>query len=446
MFCNVGISDECQKEFLYKNCNLQELMKFKTQNSPEWINEYNAVSNIYKNIIVSYIDETPIIEMQTYLKNFKFIDFEEDDKTLDQYLKSESVKQYTIYDFKLKIFNYAVELVLELPLNLLNNKKLLEVYNINNNELENKDLYNCIRECIVKTESNENEAFITKSNEMAIKKVREIINKGYNLSINIDDFIIRSNTGNITAVSVIEESNQSKKDTFEEIIFNTNMTAERLEYRNKEFTEIYGCKCLFNGRFHTIITYDIEKENHFINTTYYAQFVWSYLNIMSYIIENLNISLQEEKHLTLSQENKNLISTMSEKINILSYEIDKFKFSIEYEYEHTYKQFEDSWLLKSTLVSQEKYISNLNSYLSQVQAEYDNVSDIKQNNILFVISMLQLLAMVSVWCDFLDLTNYDETPFTDLISNSNMFIVYFPIVSIFIITIMLLIITINKKK
>ncbi len=404
MFSCVETTYDVQKKFYHKGCDLNDIKNLSTNNIPNWIVEKNKFSNIYTNLVAIDIDDNHISDLRKYFEGYTFVS---NNKTLQSFFVEDKFRQYILYNVKLKTFMHAIEIVVDLPADMFNNAGIINLTDNNNQEI---DLYNCIRNCIVKVSDVEMSEFIKKSEDSVFDKVVKVLNTGYHMAIHKEQLHITSDSGNITIAAQYNDINQFKQ--IETTLFATNKLAERLEYFDNEVS-IHNCKCLFNGRFHTLVT-PVGKQYHFIPITYHAQFVWSYLSMASNTIENLNIALQSKKHLELSKANKHMISAMIEKIQILSYDNEAFKRSIENEYDLIYKKFETSWHLASSLEAEEKYINNLNDYLNRAHMEESERINLRQSNILFVISLLQVLAFISIWSDFLDLGEKYGLPFFEM--------------------------------
>ncbi|MFI3254158.1 MAG: hypothetical protein R3Y63_07435 [Eubacteriales bacterium] len=398
-FTKIGMEYQLQKKFFHKECKLEQLKYLDSKQPPEWVKEKRGLSRIYDNLIVLDTETLQGKEILTsYFQGFSF----PNGKTGADYFKSESLKEHLLYDFKLKSFMHSIEFSFALP--EITEKKAVILKDSQGNEV---DFYNCVRNAIVDTGENQNRQFIEHSQNASYKTIKEVVHSVYQLQI--PDLITRINSGNITVVTVHDGS----QEMVEESLLETNKLAERIEYFN-DLIHLNDCTCSFNGRFQTIITQKRDKQFHFLPITYQAQFVWSYLDTMEELIENLNVERQGYKQFTLTENHKGLISSMVEKIQILSYQNEIFKKSIENEYDLVYKKFEFSWQLETTMLAKKEFIAHLNDYLSRVQMEESEELAEKQNKILYIISLLQVLAFISIWGDFLSLISDYGGPAIDM--------------------------------
>lgn len=396
-FTRISFDYAFQKRFYHKECNLFNLKTFSSPKVPQWIQEKNSLSNIYKNLVV--------IDLEHELGEKMILDYLEkytlpNGTKLKESFVSHSLREYLLYDFKLKSFMYCIEL--EMDTSFVTDEG--EIYLDGEEKI---DFYNCIRELIVDTGENKDRNFLDSAHDIAKSKILSLINICYNLTPN--SMTIRPNSGNITVVTVHEP----EKPHLSSAMFQTNRVAERIEYAN-EIIELNESLYCFNGRFHTITTHQPEKAFHFIPVTYHAQFVWCYLDVLEEVVENVNIELQGREQFTLGENHKQLISALVTKIQLFSYHNEQFKKSIEIEYEQTYKKFEDAWQLASSQLALKEYISHLDDYLSRVQMEENEKIGQKQNGILYIISLLQILAFISIWTDFLSLLHDYGDPLVDL--------------------------------
>ncbi len=440
MFARVEPTHKFQKNFFHKECDIKTVKAASSTNIPKWIEDKNIFSDLHKNIIVLNVKENQLSYLKDYCKNFTF---KGEAHGIDEYIKDDEFRQYVLYNLKLKFFMHCIEMVFECPTQHFCNEDIVKVFSENSET----DFYNCFRNGMIKTADSPETTFVENSIKEVKNTVVNFINSGYNIAAHESDFLMGSDCTNITLVALQE--NEQLKSKVEASIMCTNKFAERLEYFDNHVS-LYGCECLFNGRFQTIITTKPENQYHFVPITYQAQFIWSYLVVLEHTIENLNITLQQKNHAKAAIENNKLISAMIEKIQILSYDNEVFIRSIENEYDLIYKKFETSWHLSSSMQAAEKYIANLNDYLNRAHMEESERISLKQNQTLFVISLLQVLAFVSIWSDFLDLGEEYGVPFAHLIGiNFSSFLntlnMFLPIILISI-TLVLLISSFKKSR
>lgn len=395
-FGNVSLSYELKKKFLHKECDIKKLQSLNSPNTPKWLSYKNDISSVYKDLIVIDI-ETANLPTE-YYENYKL-----DDEPLLNYINQAGCRQYLTYDVSLKTFDYVTEATMLIPA-----EKCKDVIMVNDNYGTELDLYNCIRNSHVKTHENENDIYISSYIKNICDKVENVIKDIYDMDAK-EQLEIPCNSGNITIV-ISGDQVENHSDSF----FQTNRKAERIEYHT-ELIEISDHICSFNGRFQTIISKFREKEYHFVPVAYQAQKVWSFLSSMSSTIDCFNLALQEQTHLDITEENKRLISSMIEKSEVLLYKNSSFKSSMEKEYDYTYKKFEENWHLETTLQAQEKYIQSLDGYLSRALDRKNEKANERQNKILFVISLLQILAFISVWTDALELFREYASPIVDFL-------------------------------
>ncbi len=395
MFCRIETTFEFQHIFYPKECDLMELKKLNSSLTPEWIKNKEEFSKIYNNLLVIDILQNENEELKKYFSDYIF---ESNGIQLSEYFEQSSLRQYILYDIKLKSFMHSIEFELNLPLETVSGN---DVSFLLSNNGKKEDLYNCVRNGIVKIKDNDNSLFLENSLCQAFKTITQMIKVGYNLEIQQDQFYVPTHSGNIT-VEIIQHGKAELQENVADAFVRLNQLAERIEYFDSKI-KLNQCVCSFNGRFHSIITCNANQKFHFIPITFQAQLVWSYLETMAGVIENINIQLQDKTRLKSGIGNMHLISAIIEKIQILSYDNEVFKRSIENEADMVYKKFEESWHLMESLKAEEKYVNNLTDYLNRVHMEAENEKSERQNKILFVISLLQLLAVISIWGDFLSL-------------------------------------------
>ncbi len=99
-----------------------------------------------------------------------------------------------------------------------------------------------------------------------------------------------------------------------------------------------------------------------------------------------------------------IIHEMINKIELLNLHDMNFKHSIEADI-GIYEKNEKKWSIPNLLKGSKQYVSFFKDYLDRLFAHKNTLFQKKMNLILFIISFLQLLALVSVWNDYLSMIN-----------------------------------------
>ena len=85
-----------------------------------------------------------------------------------------------------------------------------------------------------------------------------------------------------------------------------------------------------------------------------------------------------------------------------------FKRSIEFRNDQVYKEVDRAWHLSGSLAQLRNFAIFIGDYLQREYQRRSSRAEKKQSNALFLISVLQIIALTSVWADYLSLLNMDE--------------------------------------
>ncbi len=184
---------------------------------PQWILDKNSTSNLYENTIVVDINNNT----ELLYKELDKLEVKNTNYYLSKYLVKNQCKRYILFNLKFNYFIHAMEI----------------------------DLYNAIRNAIIRVDKNCISAFALQSKKNDQMKVAEIVQKVYLINMSEDDFVNNVNSGNITVVGYC---NSQDFDDIKNKLSNTNIEAERIDYDHTG-QQLYDSYCLFNGRFYTIV-------------------------------------------------------------------------------------------------------------------------------------------------------------------------------------------------
>ena len=89
---------------------------------------------------------------------------------------------------------------------------------------------------------------------------------------------------------------------------------------------------------------------------------------------------------------------------------ENFKLTIERDHELVFDKIEGAWNIEKSLGNARQYIVMFKDYIDRLYVKRQAASESRQNSILFVISCLQLVALLSVWSDYLSITDLNSVP------------------------------------
>lgn len=385
---------------------------YKDKNFPCWINGFNKqlFHSIYSLKTTSSIEGA-------HLSNELATKFKVNDQfSLTENLNTESTTAFLLFDKRLMYFNLVFQLNFE-----IDQSDIEQLVSFSSERRDKKDLYNTVRNILVK----ENDDSITSVWAETIKKnakslITEFIADCYDHSITSEQLSIENNTGNISCfVTPPSSFNEEQSEQLQSQFIDLNNHAERIradkqplvinENTSKEvspqhprFKEIFH----FNGRFHTIIT-QVDEQMRFMPINFHMQFMWFYLKEINIILEENYNGILFSDSLSSIKQHGDITNTLINKIETLIIHNEKFKLTIESDNERIYQKIQTSWNIEGLLKTSERYIRYFKEHLNRLYSRKSAKAEQRQNSILLSITLLQFIALLSVWNDYLALLNDD---------------------------------------
>lgn len=396
-----------------------------------WLQKYNKFNDAYRTLQEVDLDDMTTDYLKRDLENERYfpLNNKEDNINLASYLNSENTTYRLYYDTRFLYFVLVYDIHFLFPKKILSN--FLDYEGIHNNE-ENKDFYNIIRNLVTKeVASSVLGLWGLYIQTDVIQKIQKYINTNLKIKTLDKDIVIRDNTCNISCF-VYDKNFESDKlvQKFSEL----NTYAERVTssvemkpfYENKVFYS-------FNGRFHTIYVKNEQDKYRFQPLQFHIQYMWFLLERYNKLMNEINLELMQKDSLKALQEYAKIIHTMINKIELLSLHDNNFKHTIEIDYKTIYRENEQRWSILELLASSRQYINFFKDYLDRLFSQKNELFQKKQNYILLFISLIQLVALISVWTDYLSLLdkknlNIDDRVLSVFINTENLlsFNVYLP--------------------
>lgn len=305
-----------------------------------------------------------------------------------------------LYEQRLINFSIIYELVFSVPEETL--LKLLSFSKLNS---EKKDLYNSLRSMLVKEyKTSELSTWGLKVSNKMVTHVTELISNQLNFKLPLNGSsvaMIGRNTGNITFYFETDSNNDKLKSA----ILECNAGAESIK---REISPIIDndtvCYCFF-GRFHTIISKDNAYYFRYFPIQFHMQFMWFITGFYLEKLESLNDDINSKSTRMFLKNKLEEIDSYINKIQFLIMHNEKFKLSIEADHDLVLSKIEKIWNIDKSLENSAKYVSIFKEYLSQKHSRQQEIATKKQNIILFIISLIQVIALLSVWADYLNITS-----------------------------------------
>lgn len=402
------LSDDLFISLLSTNLNAQRLEVYSKNTEPKWITKFNK-EQLYRYFNV-------ILYRQGEQANAGLLATESTDKfkvngiSLAEAFDVSNCCFYTIYDTRLRFFIIVYEIQLFFAIDTLNN--------ITAHHKDNRDLYNTIRSLLVKEEEDSPlSRWCEYAREDALKTTTKFIQDVYSIKTERDKIYIDDNTGNITNVAIIPSG--IDKHEFNKInknLISLNQIADSRVVVNDEPILLNRCTrqpdddiydydlYYFGSRFHTITTSLDNCKYRFIPIQFHIQYMWFYLRKIN---NTIDVKYNEARELTHSRQleaNTHLMDELIFIIETLKIHNERFKLVIEKD-NRIYTSVEKKWNIESLLSCSTTYISFFKDYLSRLHNTRTTATVRRQNKILLVISLLQFIALISVWTDYINLLN-----------------------------------------
>ena len=368
-----------------------------------WLKKYNKFNDAYRTLQEVDLDDMTVDYIKRDLGNERYFPLNNkgDNINLSSYLDSENTTYRLYYDTRFLYFVLVYDIHFSFPKKILLN--FLDYKGIHNNE-ENKDFYNVIRNLVTKeVDSSILGSWGRYIQTDVIQKIQKYISVNLKIKTLDEDIVIRDNTCNISCF-IYDENFES--DELVQKFSELNTYAERVTasvemkgfYENKVFYS-------FNGRFHTIYVKNKQDKYRFQPLQFHIQYVWFLLRRYNKLMNEINLELMQKDSLKSLQEYAKIIHTMINKIELLSLHDNNFKHTIEIDYKTIYSDNEQRWSMLELLSSSRQYINFFKDYLDRLFSQKNELFQKKQNYILLFISLIQLVALISVWTDYLSILN-----------------------------------------
>lgn len=309
-----------------------------------------------------------------------------------------------LYDSRFFAFFIIYELKFDIPY-----EELLSLLSCSLENHLQDDLYNTLRKALVKED---------KTSLLSVwgEKVRDEtmgfidnliseITKEENTH-NSQRVSIGKNTGNITFFVQEDPKNEELKFALN----NCNSGAETIKRSVEPTIDTEDVYYTFYGRFHTIIAKDKSYYLRYLPIQFHMQFIWFTTGFFVEILDRLNNEIFAQKGGKFNQKRIDEVDSFVNKIQLLIMHNENFKLSIELDNELVFSKIEGRWNIEKSLSNAAQYIAMFKDYIERIYNKHQANSARKQNAILFTISCIQVVALLSVWSDFMAITDPNNLP------------------------------------
>lgn len=397
----INIDSEIYARLLTKEVSFLKLDNIGHKNySFNWLQNYNSIYDIYDDLYELDILQTEADLKKDFYRAGPALNMNNKTLQLSQFLTTNAAKLY--FDPRFVYFVLIYQIDFQIPLNTL--VEFLD-YDATQNNIKYNDFYNMVRNAIVKEESSsklsEWGAEIQKNTRIRVKELLEYV---YKISIDMARINIPPHSCNISNFVLLSEPNNVNEKLIEQLI-SLNIYAERLT-SDIVVEPLYNQTVYFsfNGRFHTVIVKNEQDKYRFQPLQFHIQYMWFLVERYNKIMNNANKHITQTSSLKIIQAYLSLIHVMINKIELLGLHDMNFKHSIEVDID-IYEKNEKRWSIPKLLESSRQYVSFFKDYLDRSFNQKNVQFQKKTNLILLVISFIQVLALVSVWNDYLSTIN-----------------------------------------
>lgn len=208
--------------------------------------------------------------------------------------------------------------------------------------------------------------------------------------------------------NLVRETNRAERKRDNVLDFFGKKRREGGAYRNIELFQ-------FGGRFNTVLI-DCEPlgalggpsdithgyQMQLMPTLFHSMLMWGYLGHMTEAIQLIERGILTDNSARTSSRIQ-YFSSIITSIEYASFENETFKRGIEQDNENIYSRIEDKWNIHRSLMQMKDFALYLSHFLDRDYQEHVLRADRKQNVVLFLIALLGLFGLISVWDDYLNL-------------------------------------------
>jgi len=354
----------------------------KSKGAPiNWINDFDQFNDSFKHKKTIKLDTSAF---KTYHQSTNLLTPE-----FDQYIRE--VDAYLIITPHFSHVMLTFEVHLNISLSSLENKH------------KNTNLYQQIRHMLV--EDSDQASTIrpwAKTIRLeAIQQTKEIFQGSKQTSKLKPCISISPNSGNISCIADSHHLSPTDHHQLTKLLLDINKQAERLRGKIKSIN-IQGGLISFNGRFHTLVIQNEDDKNRYTPILYHMQFIWSQLRKLNSSLEMISRQISSG----LIKDHKHNINIANKLVNHCAYlkQIhESFKLSLERDNEEIYCKIQGNWNIENMLINVCSYSGNLDRYIGKTYQRQSSRQQTRQNNSLLFIGILQIIALISVWADYIQI-------------------------------------------
>jgi len=305
------LSDELFEKMLISKASMPDVYE-----KPTWVKHIDGIYSTFDKLYLVEEIEFKIFKLKDELK-------EHDDFTAisSRILTADAS---LLYDDTLKMFS------LVFTVTLLYDEKFL---------YEDDEFYNKIRKMLVLGEEHLYTETIHSVQQSALVAAKDFTEKLFQWDSDKYQISILPDTGNITNLTLINNLEDSAKESVIKQLIRINSISERVKggYNLVKLKSNKYDYFSFNGRYHTIIINSEDDEYRYISLQYFLQALWFFLSKQIVGIVNSQMRLN----------NLAIEENFKHNIDLIQMYLSNFKMSIELDM-YLYEKFQEQWNLENS--------------------------------------------------------------------------------------------------
>ena len=369
-------------------------------NTPLWAKSleygraYHGIS--WQNILFPAAD-APLLEATLSRFDTVYLD---DKVTVTDVLDIHSMRSDLLFDSNTMQWLLLHEMKLSIPIGILDSATA------DSSESSRRcNWYAALRDCLVRS-SNDQPDQRAPWIQCAENSARQVIcSYFYQLkryALNPSDIRFPPNCGNLSFFYVPDHPEALFPYTKNELcsrIAHLGHSVERIEGSEADALRKERLYYDFGGRYHTIIVDSQDAVLRYMPLQFHAQYCWAYLRTAHTLVCDIEDALVVE---SLSQRDEDYLDRIINNIQYEQFLYAEFSRSVQADAEIlTY--IDRTWSLTLSLTQLEQFADNLASTLERSLQRSTGKTAKRQEMALFALSLIQLIALVSVWADYLNL-------------------------------------------
>lgn len=377
----------------------------KAEALPSWLRRFNEYGRVYDHLVGVELQGGDAADLRADLARRKVLGR----ASIAPYVDPRGIEAFLVLDYRTMQWFAVYGLALTFPL-----ADLLGMTDSASDACEavrgasRLDLYNTLRNVFVNSDGiEEKAAWVADAEAEARRRIVQTVAALSGVSVALDEVNVVESNGNVTNFFIPQGVADEDLRKLRVQLGQTNRYAERIEEDVDPVFEDEHVLYLFKGRFHTIVLDDARKEAQYMPIQFHAQYLWCYLSTMGALVRDAEDSMLEKKW---GRDSRKDSVSMDAIINSVQYTVFMsagFKRAIESDGELVFKKIEKLWHLESSLGQLERFSEHLSGHLQRAYQRFSSDAERRQSNALFLLSALQILALLSVWADYLSLLKGD---------------------------------------